>query len=248
MRKLEFTNAKDLPKAKLPLGIDLQIFIILFLVCLPQIPKEHPVPLPSVNIQESLGAGCLSSILSASPSQLLLTSSGDPGSSPGIPFDSSQSSSRLTDSPLLRNLSWLYPSLPSQLPPLTLVQVWLPSRGTHLLRRRAGDSHIFPLQFLLQSCATTAVISPNHSSNLVTPYLSNLQRLPLPVLQPRFPGNKLPQKDNADSGVQFITPAGPRQSLLLAKDPNQHLWKLFIPHVYVSEPTTPNSLRLTKEG
>ena len=36
-------------------------------------------------------------------------------------------------------------------------------------------------------------------------------------------GKKLTQKDNADSGVQFITPAGPRQSLLLAKDPDQHL-------------------------
>ena len=34
---------------------------------------------------------------------------------------------------------------------------------------------------------------------------------------------KLTQKDNADSEVQFITPAGPRQSLLLAKDPDQHL-------------------------
>ena len=31
------------------------------------------------------------------------------------------------------------------------------------------------------------------------------------------------QKDSADSGVQFITPAGPRQSLLLAKDPDQFL-------------------------
>ena len=31
---------------------------------------------------------------------------------------------------------------------------------------------------------------------------------------------KLTQKDNADSGVQFITLAGPRQSLLLAKDPD----------------------------
>ena len=38
-----------------------------------------------------------------------------------------------------------------------------------------------------------------------------------------FRGNKLTQKDNADSGVQFITLAGPRQSLLLAKDPNQFL-------------------------
>ena len=34
---------------------------------------------------------------------------------------------------------------------------------------------------------------------------------------------KLTEKDNADSGVQFITPAGPRQSLLLAKDPGQFL-------------------------
>ena len=37
------------------------------------------------------------------------------------------------------------------------------------------------------------------------------------------PGNKLTQKDNADSGVQLITPVGPRQSLLLAKDPDQFL-------------------------
>ena len=47
--------------------------------------------------------------------------------------------------------------------------------------------------------------------------------LPGRLLQPRVPGNKLTQKDNADSGVQLITPAGPRQSLLLAKDPDQHL-------------------------
>ena len=43
---------------------------------------------------------------------------------------------------------------------------------------------------------------------------------------PTFPhilGNKLTQKDNADSGVQFITPAGPRQSLLLGQDPDQFL-------------------------
>ena len=41
--------------------------------------------------------------------------------------------------------------------------------------------------------------------------------------------NKLTRKDNADSGVQFITLAGPRQSLLLAKDPSQFLWKPYIP-------------------
>ena len=32
---------------------------------------------------------------------------------------------------------------------------------------------------------------------------------------------KQTQKDNADSGVQFITLTGPRQNLLLAKDPNR---------------------------
>ena len=45
----------------------------------------------------------------------------------------------------------------------------------------------------------------------------------LEMLEPCSPGNKLTQKDNADSGVQFITPVGPRQSLLLAKGPDQHL-------------------------
>ena len=49
------------------------------------------------------------------------------------------------------------------------------------------------------------------------------------MLQPHVPGNKLTQKDNADSGVQFITPVGPRQSLLLAKDPDQFLRKSYIP-------------------
>ena len=33
-------------------------------------------------------------------------------------------------------------------------------------------------------------------------------------------GNKLTPKDNADSRMQFIIPVGPRQSLLLAKDPD----------------------------
>ena len=69
------------------------------------------------------------------------------------------------------------------------------------------------------------------------------------LLQPHVPGNKLTQKDNADSGVQFITLAGPRQSLLLTKDPNQFLWKPYIPQVYKPKPTSPNSLKLvwTKE-
>ena len=32
-----------------------------------------------------------------------------------------------------------------------------------------------------------------------------------------------------DCGVQFITLVGPRQCLLLAKDPNQFFWKPYIP-------------------
>ena len=34
-------------------------------------------------------------------------------------------------------------------------------------------------------------------------------------------GKQTHSKDNAESGVQFIAPSGPRQSLFLAKDPNQ---------------------------
>ena len=48
-------------------------------------------------------------------------------------------------------------------------------------------------------------------------------RLPVFPCCGHVPGNKLTQKDNADSGVQFIKPEGPRQSLLLAKDSNQFL-------------------------
>ena len=46
------------------------------------------------------------------------------------------------------------------------------------------------------------------------------------------------QKDNADSGVQFITPAGPRQSLLLAKDPDQHCENLLYPRCTCLNPPT----------
>ena len=63
-----------------------------------------------------------------------------------------------------------------------------------------------------------------------------------------LPGNKLTQKGDADSGVQFNTPAGPRQSLLLAKDPDQHLWKTFLPHMYMSETTSQIPWDLHKQG
>ena len=51
----------------------------------------------------------------------------------------------------------------------------------------------------------------------------------LRMLWPRVPGNKLTQKDNVDSVVQFITLAGPKQSLLLAKDLNQFCENLIYP-------------------
>ena len=44
-----------------------------------------------------------------------------------------------------------------------------------------------------------------------------------PTVVATHSGKQLTQKGNADSGMQFITLAGPRQSLLLAKDPDQFL-------------------------
>ena len=49
-------------------------------------------------------------------------------------------------------------------------------------------------------------------------------------------GKQTLSEGQADRGVQVITPAGPRQSLLLAEDPEQRLRKSFLPHVYLSEP------------
>ena len=43
------------------------------------------------------------------------------------------------------------------------------------------------------------------------------------LLQPRILGEELTQQDSADAGVQLITPAGPRQSLLSAEDVDQFL-------------------------
>ena len=61
------------------------------------------------------------------------------------------------------------------------------------------------------------------------------------VLKPPVPGNKLTLKDNADSGVQFITPAGPRQSLLLLKDLNQTYPKVsFCENLIYPKCTCPN--------
>ena len=39
------------------------------------------------------------------------------------------------------------------------------------------------------------------------------------LLEPNAPGNKLTQKNSTDCGMQFITPAGPRQSFLFSQGP-----------------------------
>ena len=44
-------------------------------------------------------------------------------------------------------------------------------------------------------------------------------------------GKQLPQKDSADGGLPIITPAAPRQSLLLAKDPTSFSELLRCPSV-----------------
>ena len=49
------------------------------------------------------------------------------------------------------------------------------------------------------------------------------ERIHVYMLESHVPGNKLTQKDNADSEVQFITLVGPRQDFILAKDSNQLL-------------------------
>ena len=55
------------------------------------------------------------------------------------------------------------------------------------------------------------------------PASADVGSIPQAVVATHVPGNKLTQKNNTDSGVQFITLVGPRQSLLLAKDHDQFL-------------------------
>ena len=74
--------------------------------------------------------------------------------------------------------------------------------------RRLPPSRRFKLQGLRVvpngTCLRKVRSFPAHAPNVVATY-----------------SGKQTQKNNTDSGVQFITPAGPRQSLLLAKDTDQ---------------------------
>ena len=62
-----------------------------------------------------------------------------------------------------------------------------------------------------QSCPTL--------SDTVDPVHEIFQARMLDSLQPNVPGSKLTQKDSVDSGVQFITPVGPRPSFLFSQGP-----------------------------
>ena len=89
------------------------------------------------------------------------------------------------------------------------------------------------LQFMgLQRVGHDWVFEPNWTSQIVyfqTHIHMHFRNTCRCVVVPRVPGNRLTQKDNPDSEVQFIALAGPRQSLLLAKDPDWLLWKPYIP-------------------
>ena len=85
-----------------------------------------------------------------------------------------------------------------------------------------GDSALGPQCNKLRSTICIVLLSEFVSRNVW------LQQYQLGFVESRggkfpFLGDKLTQKDDADSGVQFITPAGPMQRLLLAKDPDQFL-------------------------
>ena len=67
---------------------------------------------------------------------------------------------------------------------------------------------------------------------------------PLRLLQPNPPGNKLTQKDSVDSGVQFITLVGPRQSFLFSQGPRPTFVKTLYTLSVLLKPTSPNSLNL----
>ena len=86
--------------------------------------------------------------------------------------------------------------------------------------------------FAYLSCSTLSLLTQpffHRSVNSLneSPACSHLYfqclNIPYHIVVATCSRNKLTQKDDADSGVQFITPAGPRQGLLLAKDPNQFL-------------------------
>ena len=71
---------------------------------------------------------------------------------------------------------------------------------------------------------------------LLHPYMTPRKTRALTVCAVGTRSGKQTQKDNAHSGVQFITPAGPRQSLLLVKDPNQ----FFCENLIYPKHTCPN--------
>ena len=64
------------------------------------------------------------------------------------------------------------------------------------------------------------------------PASADVGSIPQAVVATHVPGNKLTQKNNTDSGVQFITLVGPRQSLLLASTLTNFCEILIYPSVH----------------
>ena len=98
-------------------------------------------------------------------------------------------------------------------------------------------------------CATTTeseLYSPRDTTTEPTcPTACALQwEKPLWLVQPNPPGNKLTQKDSVDSGVQFITPMGPRQTFLFSQGPQPTFVKTLYTLRVLLKPTPPNSLNL----
>ena len=93
----EFTNAKTCPRPRFLWVLICKYFLYFFWCAYLRSPRHILFQSPQWIFKRAWGLDVCHSLCQQAPSQL--TSSGDPGSSPGIPFDSSQSSSHLTHSP-----------------------------------------------------------------------------------------------------------------------------------------------------
>ena len=88
---------------------------------------------------------------------------------------------------------------------------------------------IFPKlkQTKINNSSVRAIASNSELCFLCILLATSGYNIKLLLLLPLIPGNKLIQKDNADSGVQFITPADPRQS-----PRSQGPWPIYVKTLY----------------
>ena len=93
----------------------------------------------------------------------------------------------------------------------------------------------------LPSLSSTAPEPQLLSSRALQPVLCN-ERSHCDCYSKR--SRKQTQKDSVDSGVQFITPAGPRQTFLFSQGPRPTFVKTLYTLSVLLKPTPPNSLNL----